>query len=262
MMLRYAALLALVVLLLAPAAADAADAATGFLETNYYLLSLGHLAGDVESIRQAVQSSGYSVITYSGSSIEATRGDGTVPTIAESVLSDERLMVVDNGRFLLRASGEGFAFTVRPSENGYELVIDPQRDLSMADVLGSVLPTLQSIGIVGQEVSLDIQAYAKEALKGPAPPDGVPIDSTLYGLRVARDWFGYAAAKGLTLSGLRVEVVAELAPGVALPAPFAPYAIEQAGDLAKLSLPIEKLVALAGSPEIAYVRPPYVPSVP
>ena len=261
MMLRRVTLLALSVLLLAPAA-HAAEPATGFLQTNYYLLPLGTLAADIESIRQSVQSSGTSVIAYDGGSVEAVRGDGTVPMIAESVLSDERLMVIDDDRFLLRAPGEGFAYTVRPSGNGYELVIDPQRDLAMADVLASVLPALQSMGIVGDDLSLDIQSFAKDDLKGPPPPDGVAIDSTLSGLRVARDWFGYAAAKGLTIIGLRVEVVAELGAGAALPASFIPYSIEQADGLVKLSLPIDRLLALAGSSEVTYVRPPYRPSVP
>jgi len=261
MMLRRIALLALSVLLLSPVA-QAADPAAGFPQTNYYLLPLGILAADIESIRQSVQSSGTSVIAYNGGSVEAIRGDGTVPMVAESVLSDERLMVIDGDRFLLRAPGEGFDYTVRPAEDGYELVIDPQRDLSMADVLGSVLPELQSAGIVGSDLSLDIRSFAKDDLKGPPPPDGVAIDSTLYGLRVARDWFGYAAMKGLTVTGLRVEVVAELAAGAALPASFLPYSIEEADGLVKLSLPIDRLLALAGSSGIAYVRPPYRPSVP
>jgi hypothetical protein len=262
MMLRSGTAIALAVLLLGSVPAWAADTTTTFLQTHYYLLSLGQIAADVDSVRTAAQSSGFSLVAYDGDSAQAFRGDDPVIATVESVLSDERLLVVDSGRFLLRQPGDGFGFSVRPTENGYELVIDPLQDLSMSDVLGSVLAVLHSMGILGSEVHLNVQAYAKDVLKGPPPPAGVAIESTLYSLLVARDWFGYATMKGLTLVGLRVEIVAELLPGASLAEPFAAYVVEEVEGLAKLSLPIDQLLALARSSAVGYVRAPYHPSVP
>ncbi len=262
MILRSGTVIALAVLLVGVSATGAADASTDFLQTHYYLLSLGQIAVSVDAVRQTAQSSGYSVITYAGNAVEAFRGTDPMGSEPQAVLSDERLVVIDSGRFLLRESGDGFVFTARPSEDGYALVIDPQQDLPMPAVLGPVLVSLQSMGILGNELSLDIQAYAKDDLKGPPPPTGAAIDSSLYGLLIARDWFDYAATKGLTLVGLRVEVVAEILPGASLAEAFAPYVVDESEGLAKLSLPIDLLLALSRSSTVGYVRPPYRPSVP
>jgi len=261
MMRRISTVFVLAALLLAATAASAADAASEFLSTDYYILPFGRIAADIESIQQSAQSSGYSILTYNVDPLQALR-DGVPVEPAASVLDDERLLVVDGDRFLLRAPGDGFSYTVRPSETGAELVIDPQRDLSMSDTLGSIIASLQSMGIVGEDLSLDIQSFVKDVVKGPAPPAGVPIDSDLYALRLARDWFATAAQKSLAMVGLRVEVVAELVPDTTLSTSFAPYVIEEADGLVKLSIPVEWLLPLAGSNEVAFVRPPYRPSVP
>jgi hypothetical protein len=262
MILRSGTAITLAVLLLGSVSVCATDATTGFLQTHYYLLSLGQIAADVDSVRQAAQSSGFSLVVYDGDSAQGFRGHDPVTATAETVLSDDRLLVVDSGRFFLRQSGDGFIFSVRPTENGYELVVDPLQDLSMSDVLGSVLAVLQSMGILGNEADLNVQAYARNDLKGPPPPAGVAIESTLYSLLVARDWFDYATTKGLALVGLRVEIVAEILPGASLAEPFTSYVVEQVEGLAKLSLPIDQLLALARSSAVGYVRVPYRPSVP
>jgi len=261
-MLRSGIAVSLVFVLLGSLSASAVETTTHFLETHYYLLSLGQLAVDADSVRQAAQSSGFTVVAYEGDSTEVFRGGNPVSTTAEAVLSDDQLVVVDSGRFLLRQADERFVYSVRPSEGGYDLVIDPQQDLEITDVLGSVLMSLQAMGILGTEASLELRAYAKDDPKGPPPPVGIAIESTLFSLLIARDWFDYAAAKGLTVLGLRVEVVAEVVPGSGLEELFAPYVIEQTDGLSKLLLPIDQLLALARSSAVAYVRSPYHPSVP
>lgn len=262
MILRRNIAIVFAVLLLGHMSAVATDATTTFLQSHYYILSLGQVAADADSIRHAAQSSGFSVIMYEGNSAQAFRGDDPVGTAAEAVLTDERLLVVDSGRFLLRESGDGFTFSVRPSETGYELVIDPQQDLSIPETLGSTLVALQSMGILGAEASLDVQAFAKDDLKGPPPPPGVAIESTLYSLLLARDWLDYAATKEITLVGLRVEIVAEILPDASLAEPFVPYVVNEAEGLAKLFLPVDQLLALARSSAVGYVRVPYRPSIP
>lgn len=262
MTLRRGTAFALVVLLLGSLSGAAVDDATTFLQTHYYLLPFGRLPATADSVRQATQSAGFSVIVYDGDVANVYRGTDPIALAPELVLSDPKLLLIDGARFLLREATDDFVYTLRPSEEGYELVIDPQRDLAMSEALGSVLASLQSMGIVGDELSLDVRDYVKDALKGPAPPQGTAIDSTLYGLLVARDWFDFAASKSLTLVGLRVEVVAELLPGAALESTLAVHVIEEAEGLAKLSLPIDQLLVLARSAAVGYVRPPYRPSIP
>jgi hypothetical protein len=261
MMRRYGQIIVLFVLLSIPMATRADDAAAVFSPTDYYLLSLGQVATDLDSLRQSAQSSGFSVLHYAGDSVHVCR-PGDPDATEASVLADERLLLLDSGRFLLRDAADGFVFTVRPCELGYELVIDPQRELPVPETLGALFQALQALNVVGSDVSLDISAYAKDAVKGPPPPAGVAIESTLYSLVVARDWHDFARTMGLVLIGLRVEVVSELLPGEALAEAFLPYLVEEAAGAAKLHLPVDLLLSLARSAGVSYVRVPYRPSIP
>ncbi len=262
MTLRVGTAVVAAVLAFASLSLTAADATTAFLQTHYYILPLGPMSVDMDSLRQAAQTAGLSVIVYDGDLAQAFRGDSTAASDVETALSDPQLLVIDGDRFLLREIGEHFTFTVRPSDGSYELVIDPHQDQQIADALGSVLGSMQSLGILGNEVSLSIQAYAKDDLKGPTPPDDAALESTLYSLTIARDWFEYAVTKQLTLVGLRVEVVAEMVTDASLEELFLPYVVEQTDGLVKLSLPIDRLLALARSNAVGYLRTPYHPSVP
>jgi hypothetical protein len=216
---------------------------------------------DLPALLQMTQSGGYSVIQYDGDDVSAHRG-GEAATDATSVLADDALLLVDGSRFYLHETSESYNFTVRPAEIGYQLVIDPSQDLPVNDTLASILMGLQQIGILGNEVNLEFESFAKADLKGPAAPVGVPIESTLYGLTVADNWFTYATAKGLTQVGLRVEIIAEKVPGGVLEAAFADYVVEETESLVRLLLPIDELLALAKSTSIGYVRTAYHPSVP
>jgi len=261
MMVRYRHAIAVSIILLIPLLGGAVDATTTFLETHYYLFPLGPAACGPDAVAQVARVQSYSMILYDNGSVEAFRGDSPVDAPAD-LLDDRHLLIVDRDRFLLRSAGDGFTFTVRPAESGYELVIDTERALPIQAVLDSVLVSLTSFGLLGDELNLDMQAYAKDNLKGPQPPSGVPIESTLYGLKVSRDWHDYAARVGLTLVALRVEVVAELEPGASLDTRFAAWIIESGAGLEKLALPIEQLVVLARSAGVSYIRAPYRPSVP
>jgi len=232
-----------------------------FEATNYYLLSLGSLQPDLDSLADAAMSKELSVIVYEmdGASVSPS---ASAPSDLQLLQSSDNVLIVDAGRFHLRIAGEQFVFTVRPSSNGYELVINPLVDLAIADALAAVLEELQELGLLGNEVNLEYQSFSKSDLKGPAPPEGAPIDSTLYGLVVAENWFVQAAIKGITQVGLRVEVVAEKLPDQSISAPFSEYVLEESNGLAKLLLPVDLLVSLAESTEVGYVRPPYQPSVP
>jgi len=239
-----------------------ADIPVNFTATHYHILSLGEIAVDLPTLIQSIQSSGHTVIQYDESEAFITRGDEAVDDLLATALSESIVLMVDNGRFHLREVGETYTYTVRPSELGYELVINPEQDLSVNDTLASVLVALQQLGILVSEVNLDFASFAKADLKGPATPEGALIDSTLYGLTVSDDWFAYSALKGLTQVGLRVEVVAEKVPGGVLSSLFADAVVEESDSLVKLLLPIDELLTLAKSSAIGYVRLAYQPSIP
>jgi len=231
-----------------------ADVPTAFVDTHYYILSLGEMSVDLSTLIQTAQSSGYSLLQFGEVDIEAQD--------AASALDDQAVLVTDGSRFYLREKADTYVFTVRPAELGYELVINPLQELVINDSLATILVRLQELGILGSDVNLDFASFAKADLKGPSAPDGVFIDSTLYGLTVAEDWFAFSAAKGLTQVGLRVEIVAEKVPGGVLDPKFLDYVIEETESLVKLLLPIDELLALAKSSSIGYVRIAYQPAVP
>jgi len=239
-----------------------ADVSTTFATSHYYILSLGDMSADLPALTQATQSAGYSVVQYDGDTAVIYRGGEAVDVDVATALADEYVLLVDGSRFYLRETGETYTLTVRPAEIGYELVINPQQELSINDTLTSVLMALQQIGILGNEVNLEYVKFAKADLKGPAAPADVFIESTLYGLTVAEDWLAYATAKGLVQVGLRVEIVAEKVPGGVLDAEFVDYVLDETESLVKLLLPIDKLLALAKSTSIGYVRIAYQPAVP
>lgn len=239
-----------------------ADMPTTFLSTHYYILSLGAMSVDLSTLVQTAQSAGYSIIQFDGDVASVRREGEEVADDLSVALADDAVLLIDGSRFYLREASEMYAFTVRPAESGYELVINPTEDLSINDTLEAVLIGLQQLGILGNEVNLEFASFAKADLKGPASPSGVPIDSGLYGLAVAEDWFAYATAKGLTQVGLRIEIIAEKIPGTVLAPEFSGYVIEESASLAKLLLPIDELLSLAQSTSIGYVRIAYEPSIP
>ena len=239
-----------------------ADVPTSFSSTHYYILSLGNMSVDLPTLIQTAQTAGYSIIQYEDDIASVVREGEQVADDVSVALADAAVLLVDSGRFYLREASDTYTFTVRPAETGYELVINPTDDLSINDTLVSILMGLQQIGILGSEVNLEFASFAKADLKGPASPIGVPIDSIVYGLVVAEDWFAYASAKNLTQIGLRVEIVAEKIPGTVLAEEFTEYVIEESASLVQLLLPIDELLALAQSTSIGYVRTAYQPSVP
>ncbi|MCD5415974.1 hypothetical protein LR032_02545 [Candidatus Bipolaricaulota bacterium] len=231
-----------------------------FVQTQYYLISIGMIATPIESLVQTAQQTGFTVIIRDGEILTAYRGKELTDEPEEVLLAAPSLLYVDGDRFLLRIIGEEFDYTVRPSADGYELVLVPHLDLPKWETLRLVIDTLQGMGLFEAEVEMQLPVpFEKDAERGPVPPEGVAIDSNLYWLTVSADWFAAASAKGITRIGLRVVVVAEKVPGEMIPEAFAPYIESETEKLARLLLPIERLVELARSGSIGYVRPPYRP---
>lgn len=235
--------------------------AVSFSQSNYYIFPLGGTSVDLESLVQTAQAQGYAVIRYDGSSVLAYQGAELATAPIETLLAGDRLLIVDGSRFLLRASGESSTYAVRPSSDGLELVFSPHEDQGLDGVL-SALVDLEGLGVISSEVDFGFRAFARESLKGPVPPTGARTDSDLYWLTVAEDWHAFAAVKGLSLVGLRVDVVVEFLPGSALPAEYAEYVSSESASLAELLLPIDLLVELASSEGVGFVRQPYEPVIP
>jgi len=236
---------------------------TDFVQTHYYLLSMGQILVDTDTLAQTMQGRDFTVVTYEGDTASVYRGaELAVDVSVQGALADEAVLVVDGDRFYLRVAGDPFTYSVRPATDGYELVVSPSQDIAISDALTSILMSLQEIGLLGNSIDLEFAAYAKNDLKGPAPPAGASIDSILYRLVIAEDWFAFAAANSLALTGLRVDVVVEKLPGGSLPETLAAYVYEDTEQLAKLLVPVDQLVALASAESTGYVRPPYQPAAP
>ncbi len=232
------------------------------VQTSYYLISIGGIKTPLASLIQTAKENGFTIIVRSGEEVTSYKGSELTQEPEAVLLEADSLLYVDDGFLLLRVNGDDLDYTVRPGDGGYTLIIFPHRDLPQGETIFSLLGTLQKLGVIGAEVTMEgFRSFEKDAEKGPEPPAEAAIDSDLYGLTVAADWFSFASSIGLTRVGLRVEVVAEKLPGGAIPEEFQPYILpgSETDQLAKLLLPIHRLVDLARSSSIGYVRPPYQP---
>lgn len=227
------------------------------LSTYYYLTPIGTVTVSVPTLIQTAQANGFAVVVRTSGEVATYRGGKPTTEPESALVASGPLLYVDGGGFLLRVTGQDLDYTVRPGDQGYTLVLLPHRDLPFVDAYVSVITSLQEMGIVGSAVDMSVSGY--EILgKSPALP-GLPLDSSLYALTLAPDWFAAAASLGLTRQGLRVEVVAEKLPGGAISDGFRAYVVSETEQLAKLLCPIHLLVDLARSGSIGYVRPPYRP---
>ena len=232
------------------------------VQTSYYLISIGGIKTPLASLIQTAKENGFTIIVRSGEEVTSYKGSELTQEPEAVLLEADSLLYVDDGFLLLRVNGDDFDYTVRPGDGGYTLIIFPHRDLPQGETIFSLLGTLQKLGVIGADGEVTgLRSFEKDAEKGPEPPAEAAIDSDLYGLTVAADWFSFASSLGLTRVGLRVEVVAEKLPGGAIPEEFQPYIIpgSETAQLAKLLFPIHRLVDLARSSLIGYVRPPYQP---
>ena len=232
---------------------------TDLVANQYYVTSLGQPAIPLVTLTQRAQSSGYTTILRHGNEVVSFYGTERTDQAEEVLLGTGCLLYVDGEFILLRVIGPDYDYVVRPGATGYELLLIPHRDLALGEPLLSSLTELQRLGIVGESLNLAFTAFPKSPEKTPPAPQGVRLDSLLYGLVLSEDWFSYVTKNGLTRTGLRVEVVAEKVPGGTIPESYRPYLTEETAQLAKLLVPIHLLVDLARSASVNYVRPPYQP---
>lgn len=236
---------------------------TALSPSSYYLFPAEGVVATVQTLSQAVQSAGYVVITFSEGAATAVRGSAVVSGDLEALLGEDHVLVVDGDRFVLHSELPGISYSLRPESQGMELVVSTAQEMPVFEALAAVFLDLQGLGVLGVNLDLEaVQSFSATSLKGPATPAGVALDSSLYALVVAEDWFAYARAKGIPLSGLRLEVVAELVPGGTFPEAYATFVTSQTEQLVKLIVPIDRLVPLAKEGAIGYVRLPLRPVAP
>ena len=258
---RIAVVFAASALLVAVAVFLSVGEALTFTPGNYYIFPLGGAQVAVEALEQTARAEGFTVVRHDGSSVVAYEGEALAVEPIDTLLGRANLLVIDEGRFLLRVAGDGSTYAVRPSADGLELVFSPHDAQSLDDVF-AVLVELERIGVISNEVDFGYAEYSSSSLKGPMPPANARVESDLYWLTVSEDWFSFAATKGMTLVGLRVSVVAEILPGAALPASFDAFVASSSESLVELSLPVDLLLSLATDTSVGLVRLPYVPVIP
>jgi hypothetical protein len=232
----------------------------------YYTFSVGYLAASAQTLSGTAAAGGLDVLIYSGDTVPVLHSTQTGSVdVQQMLLSSDRLLVVDGDRFYLRMAGALLSYELRPGCEGIELIVSSRESIDLIEALTQIMGELETVGIGGMDVDLGgYRTVVRNPFKGPAAPAEVAakLDYTLYGLLVSEDWFVYAHEKGLALLGLRIEVVVEKTPGSDLPAAFAGNTVSETAELASLVVPVDRLVSLALSNGVGYVRLPYVPVVP
>jgi hypothetical protein len=239
-------------------------ASPGLLEpTQYYLFPVGQIGINVQSLSETAKAEGFAVITFNGNTAIATVGNDSAVDPVDVLLTRDQYFVIDGDHFYLHSAAGQFSYSIRPAGDGHELVLSPTVELSEVDALTTLISDLQALGIQGMDIDLaSVQSFPADSLKGPAVPSGLALDSDLYDLTVAEDWFAYAASKGMDLLGLEIEVVVEKVAGGVLPSPFSNLVASETDQLASLIVPIDEIQALAGLASVSYVRLPYRPVAP
>ncbi len=231
-----------------------------FLDTHYYRIPMGTVALDIPTLIDTARGSGYAVFVRSVEETQAYRGDTAVDEDEAEMLDERPLLYVDRGLALVSLSGTDYDLTLRPAAGGYELILAPHRPIPVGATFGSALTQLYALGIVGSSVGVEApEAFERNPIKGPRPPEGVPLDSELYGLVVAEDWFGYASSHQMIRVGLRVEVIAEKLTDAIIPTEYQGFLLEETEQLARFLVPIHQLVDLASSGAFRLVRTAYEP---
>lgn len=121
---------------------------------------------------------------------------------------------------------------------------------------GEFLHLADTLGLLPKYCALEFEQRAVP-LKLPRSPEGVRLDSVLWGLVNHPDWLEFSRNHGLEREGLRVRVVAELEGE--LDEQFEPYVHSSTQRLAELLIPIPYLPELGRDPAVRTVRPPHTP---
>ncbi len=260
---------ALLAWILAPQLGPPRDgyAAGGMVEVPRHFRTVLPLAPvDVVGVVRTAQQQGYWIRIQTGTDV--TYFKGMTPCSAcdpsqEATFFVPPWLVVDRQWFWLHRDEPGWILHLRPSgeqTGSYEMIVSPKLPKTelTSDDLEGIVGVLAPFGLLPQTPSLTLEPYIVPAK--PAPPEGVRLDSVLYGLVLAPDWTLYARERGIERSGLRVRVVIERSAPGALPSPAWELVIEAESEgFIRAQALIPRLVELARDPAVGFVRPPTRP---
>lgn len=219
---------------------------------------------DILHIIQTAQQLNYWIRIQTGEDVMYLKGQTPCsacdPSQEASFFTTPQLHV-DGQNFWIRLDEQDWRLNLRPAASGLELIVSPKlpkTELTTED-LNEIRSALGPFGLLPAELSFEpLVPPAK-----PVPPEGVRLDSILYGLMLAPDWKLYAQEKGLELSGLRARVLVELTSAEAQPPVGLDLVIEaRNGPLVRAQALIHRLEELARDPIVAFVRPPAQPQPP
>jgi hypothetical protein len=216
------------------------------------------------------QNAGYAIRLYDGRALSYYQGVTlcTTCTIAQDRDFMTRLpaLYVDGGLFLLRAVTPLYRYTVRPSPTDagrYEVTIQPTSNIGGFTAITEILQELVKLGAIAT-TALDLTLEEMTLLPGsklPKVPDGVKLDSALYGLSLMPDWHEFAATQQIDMWGLRVRTIIELTAANAELSPAHNLIIEarSSSGLLRALIPVHALGDVARDPAIKLIRPQFIP---
>ncbi len=225
---------------------------------------------DILSVIQAAQGLDYWIRIQTGRDVTYLKG--LLPCTSCSPLQEEQFFTppqlhVDGQNFWIRLDEPNWRLNLRPSPDvpmGYELIVSPnvpKSELSSEDV-SEILSTFSPLGVLPTQTgSLKFEPLIPSSKA--APPEGVRLDSVLYGLMLAPDWKDYASTNQIELSGLRAVVIVELnSPDAELPEGLNLVIESRSGGLVRAQALIHRLADLARDPAVTFVRLPSRPQPP
>lgn len=225
---------------------------------------------DLTQIISKSQQAGLWVRIYDGKGLSYFQGTTPCTTCDPSqdkeFLAHVPALYVDNGLFLLRLSSERYKYTLRPSPTDagrYEITIQPASNLGGFTVATEILQKLLDLGVIAT-ASVDLTLEEITVLPGtklPKVPEGIKLDSVLYGLSLMPDWYEFAATQQLEMWGLRVRVLIELTSPDAPLMPSSNLIVEarSSSGLVRALIPVHALSEVSRDPAIKIIRPPAVP---
>lgn len=232
----------------------------------HYRASVPTPSTNVVDVINAAQGQGYWIRIQTGQDVTYLQGSQSCPTCSpseESQFFEPPQLIVDGQAFWIRLDEPQWRVNLRPATQsaGYELIVSPKlpKTSLSADDVDAIRETLTPLNVLPQQSSsLELEAMVPPTK--PTPPEGVRIDSVLYGLTQAPDWMDYAHQQSISLSGLRAAVIVELSSADAsLPEGIDLAATSRSGSLVSAQARIDQLVRLASAPSVAFVRLPSRP---
>ncbi len=240
------------------------------LSAHAYRAALPAAAYDINRLVASAQQAGFSIRLYDGKTLSYYQGTTlcTSCTVAQDreFMSRVPALYVDGGLFLLRIVTPLYRYTVRPSPTDigqYEIAIQPMSNIGGFTATTEILQKLVELDVISTtaiQVTLE-EMTVLPGTKLPKVPDGIKLDSALYGLSLMPDWHEFASTQQIDMWGLRVRTVIELNSATAELSQAYNIIIEarSSSGLVRALIPVHSLSEVARDPAIKIIRPQFIP---